>query len=69
MEHIVIAYIPTPLTSMAEICRTLKVGSDTVHEWVEAGAPIAVEGEGAKRRYSAELARLMVWREKQKPVA
>lgn len=58
-----IAYVPTPLRSMTEICEALGVGPKTVKAWVEKGAPIAVEGEGAKVRYSAELARLLVWRE------
>ena len=31
-----------------------------------AGAPIAVEGEGSKARYSAEMVRLQVWREGKK---
>lgn len=59
----VIAYVPTPLRSMAEICKALGVGPRRVKAWVEKGAPIAVEGVGAKVRYSAELARLLVWRE------
>lgn len=59
---LVIVYVPTPLRSMTEICKTLGVGPKTVKLWVEAGAPIAVEGTGRRARYSAELARLQLWR-------
>lgn len=59
----IIAYVPTPLRSLEEICRALGVGSKQVKDWVEEGAPIAIEGEGARTRYSAELARLQLWRE------
>lgn len=58
-----IAYIPTPLNSMAAICKALGVGCATVKQWAKEGAPIAVEGEGTTTRYSAELARLLLWRE------
>lgn len=58
-----VVYTPTPLNSMREICDKLSVGEVTVKGWVESGAPIAVEGSGAKTRYSAELARLLIWRE------
>lgn len=61
----IIAYVPTPLRSLEEICRALGVGSKQVKDWVEEGAPIAIEGEGARTRYSAELARLQIWREVQ----
>lgn len=64
-RQIVIAYVPTPLRSMTEICEALGVGPKTVKAWVEKGAPIAVEGEGGNTRYSAEMARLLVWREMQ----
>ncbi len=60
-----VAYVPTPLRSLAEICETLGVGPKTVKSWADKGAPIIVEGRGAKVRYSAELARLMLWREQQ----
>lgn len=58
-----IAYVPTPLRSMTEICEALGVGPKTVKAWVEKGAPIAVEGEEKNTRYSAELLRLQIWRE------
>lgn len=60
----VVAYVPKVLRSMTEICEALGVGPKTVKAWVQKGAPIAVEGEGAKVRYSAEMARLQAWREK-----
>ena len=58
----VLAYIPVPLNSMAEIRKHLSVGEVRVKEWVDAGAPIAVEGDGANARYSSELAALLMWR-------
>lgn len=58
-----VVYQPTILRSMAEICETFGVGPKTVKVWVTKGAPIAVEGEGANTRYSAEITRLQVWRE------
>ncbi len=58
----IVAYVPTPLNSMAEICDRLQVGNRTVKRWVELGAPVAVEGEGEKKRYSAEMAALLAWR-------
>lgn len=58
-----IVYVPTPLRNMEEICKALGVGKKQVRLWVEEGAPIAIEGEGVKTRYSAELARLQFWRE------
>lgn len=58
-----VVYAPHVLRSMAEICEALGVGPKTVKAWVGKGAPIAVEGEGAKVRYSAEMTRLQVWRE------
>ena len=59
---VVVTYVPTVLTSLQEICDRLKVGDKIVKAWVSRGAPIAVEGEGAKARYSAELAALQAWR-------
>ena len=58
----VLAYIPVPLNSMTEIRKHLNVGEVRVKEWVDAGAPIAVEGDGANARYSSELAALLTWR-------
>lgn len=63
--EVIIAYVPTPLNSIGEICKALKVGSPTVKQWAKEGAPIAVEGEGTSTRYSSELARLLLWREQQ----
>lgn len=59
-----IAYMPCLLKSMSEICRHFGVGRKQVRSWIQAGAPIAVEGEGAKARYSAEIMRLQLWRER-----
>lgn len=60
-----IIYAPQILKSMGEICKAFGVGDRRVMEWINAGAPIAVEGEGAKVRYSAEMLRLQMWRETQ----
>lgn len=57
-----VVYAPTILRSMAEICDAFGVGVKRVRSWAESGAPIVVEGEGAKRRYSAEAAELHAWR-------
>ena len=51
------------LRSLTEIRETFGVGERQVKLWARAGAPIAVEGEGPKTRYSAEAARLQAWRE------
>ena len=47
---------------MAEICEEMGVGEKTVKLWVKRGAPVAIEGEGRRVRYSAEAARLQAWR-------
>lgn len=60
---VVVAYAPKILRNMAEICKEMGVGPKTVKKWVEQGAPIAVEGDGRKRKYSSETVRLMMWRE------
>lgn len=60
-----IIYAPSVLKSMNEICKVFGVGAKQVRGWVDAGAPIAVEGEGFKTRYSTEMVRLQVWREEQ----
>ena len=57
-----VSYVPKILRNMAEICKEMGVGPKTVKKWVEQGAPIAVEGEGAKVRYSSELLYLQLWR-------
>ena len=61
-ESAQVAYVPKILRNMAEICKEMGVGPKTVKKWVEQGAPIAVEGDGRKVRYSAETARLQMWR-------
>ena len=58
-----VSYRPYLLKSMAEICKQFGVGRKQVREWIRAGAPVAVEGHGAKAKYSAELLRLQLWRE------
>ena len=60
-----VAYAPHILRSLREICEVMGVGHRRVREWVRRGAPIAVEGEGCKARYSAEAASLQRWRERQ----
>ncbi|MDR2055436.1 MAG: MerR family transcriptional regulator [Desulfovibrio sp.] len=57
-----VAYVPIVLTNLREICDRLNVSEGTVKAWIEKGAPIAVEGMGAKTRYSTELAALQAWR-------
>lgn len=63
-ESAQVVYVPKILRNMAEICEEMGVGEKTVKAWIKKGAPIAVEGEGAKVRYSTEMARLQLWREK-----
>lgn len=58
-----VSYVPKILRNMAEICEEMGVGEKTVKSWVKRGAPIAVEGDGRRVRYSAEVARLQAWRE------
>ena len=60
-----VAYAPHILRSLREICEVMGVGHRRVREWVRRGAPIAVEGEGCKARYSAEAVALQRWRERQ----
>ena len=61
---VVVSYTPKVLRNMAEICEEMGVSSHVVRKWVSMGAPIAIEGMGTKRRYSAETVRLQLWREK-----
>lgn len=56
--------MPCILRTMAEICEAMGVGQKTVKKWVAQGAPIAVEGDGRRKRYSAEMATLQGWRGK-----
>ena len=57
-----ITYTPKILRNLAEICEAFGVGEKTVKTWVRQGAPIAVEGDGRRVRYSAEMIRLQDWR-------
>lgn len=57
-----VSYVPKILRNMAEICEEMGVGEKTVKAWVKRGAPIAVEGNGRRVRYSAEMGRLQAWR-------
>lgn len=59
------AYVPLVLRNMEEICEVMGVGRKTVRKWAERGAPIAVEGEDRRKRYSAEAVSLQRWREGQ----
>lgn len=59
-----LTYAPHLLNSLTEICKAFGVSGLTVKRWAEDGAPIVVEGEGARRRYSAELLDLHDWRKR-----
>lgn len=50
------------LPSKEIIASVFRVGRETVEEWFNEGAPIAVEGEGFNRRYSANYHALQNWR-------
>ena len=63
MQPPAIAYVPKILRNLEEICAEMGVSPKVVRRWVRDGAPIAVDGEGNKMRYSAEAARLQLWRE------
>ena len=62
-REILVSYTPKILRSLAEIKDVFGVGERRIKLWVQQGAPIAVEREGNNVRYSAEAARLQVWRE------
>lgn len=62
-REMVVVYAPMILRSLTEIKEAFGVGERQIKLWVHQGAPIAVEGEGSKARYSAEAVRLQVWRE------
>lgn len=62
-REVVVVYAPKILRSLAEIKEAFVVGERQIKLWVRQGAPIAVEGEGRRMRYSAEAVRLQVWRE------
>lgn len=64
MERVTgVSYTPKILKSMREICEEMGVCAKVVRAWVASGAPIAVEGRDKRRKYSAEAARLQLWRE------
>ncbi len=65
-REIMVVYAPRILRSLSEIKEVFGVGERQIKLWVRQGAPIAVEGEGSKARYSAEVVRLQVWREEVK---
>lgn len=56
------ACAPRILRTLDEICETFGVGRKTVRAWARRGAPIAVEGQGGRTRYSAEINDLQRWR-------
>lgn len=62
-----VAYMPLVLRNMEEICEVMGVGRETVRKWAEQGAPIAVEGEERRKRYSAEAMALQDWRTYRRP--
>ena len=53
---------PKMLNSLIDICAAFSVSQETVKAWVDRGAPIVVDGNDTKRRYSAELTQLHNWR-------
>ena len=55
---------PVILKNLNEICVHFGVGRETVLNWVSLGAPIAMEGNGCRKRYSCEARSLQAWREK-----
>lgn len=58
-----VVYEPKILRSLTEICEVFGVGEKQVRRWVRDGAPIIIEGEGARKRYSSELLQMYQWRE------
>ncbi|WP_300644931.1 MerR family transcriptional regulator [uncultured Desulfovibrio sp.] len=59
-----VAYVPQILRSMVEIKKVFRVSEETVQQWILRGAPIVVEYDGRKKRYSTEVIRLQIWRER-----
>lgn len=57
-----VSYTPKILRNMQEICDAFGVGKKTVRKWAQAGAPIVVEGDGRRVRYSAEMVEVQRWR-------
>ena len=64
-----VAYVPCILRTMAEICEAMGVGQKTVKKWVAQGAPVALHGDGRRKRYSAEMATLQGWRNRVAPLS
>ena len=64
-----VVYAPRLLNSLTEICEAFHVSAYTVRRWAAQHAPIVMDGEGPKRRYSAELLDLHAWRKRQSGVA
>ena len=65
-REVMVVYAPRILRSLVEIKEAFGVGERQIKLWVRQGAPIAVEGEGRKVRYSAEAVRLKVWSDEDK---
>ena len=63
MQAPAIAYVPKILRNLEEICSEMGVSAKVVRRWVRDGAPIAVDKSANRIRYSAEAARLQLWRE------
>ena len=63
MQTPAIAYVPKILRNLEEICSEMGVSAKVVRRWVRDGAPIAVDKSANRIRYSAEAARLQLWRE------
>lgn len=61
-----VSYEPKILCSLAAIKKVFCVRESTIKAWISDGAPIVVENEGKRKRYSTEALRLQVWREKRK---
>lgn len=59
----IVAYVPTPLRNMEEICIAFGVGEKQIKTWVKEGAPIAVANGKSKTRYCSEFMRLYLWYE------
>ena len=55
-------YNPRILRDLVEICACMGVGREKILQWLDEGAPITVERDGMRPRYSAEAAELQHWR-------
>ena len=58
-------YNPRIMRNLVEICAEMGVGKETVKAWIDQGAPIVIEKDGNRTRYSAELVALQNWRIRQ----